>query len=106
MSVAYKILGSTANALTEVLLYTVPALTETKLRISVVNRDSVAATFRVALLSGGGATANEDYVAYDEAVGANESLSSEDFTLAAGDTVRVESSTTTVTFLAYGAEKT
>ncbi len=103
MATNYAILGQTADASTEVTLYTAPALKNLKLRIAVTNR-STAATYRVALVPNGGSTANEDYVAYDTAIAANEALTSTTFTLNAADVVRVESSTANVTFVAFGIE--
>ena len=102
----YKVLGQTADASTEATLYTVPVNTTTKVKITVSNRGATTATFRVALVPDGGATANEDYVAYDKDIAGNESITSVTFTLNENDVVRVESSTATVTFIAFGIEQT
>ncbi len=104
MATNYGILGQTADASTEVTLYTVPADTFVKVRIVVANRGS-AATYRIALLNDGGTTANEDYVAYDAPLGANETLTSTTFTLNPVDEIKVESSSATVSFTAFGIEQ-
>ena len=106
MAIAYKVLGQTADASSEVALYTVPASASTKAKITVTNRAGTAATFRMSVSPGGGATANEDYLAYDQSIGANDSLTSTTITLEATDVVRVQSSTSTVTFVAFGIEQT
>ena len=105
MTVAYGVLGQTADASTEQTLYTAPASSDVKVRVTVANRWT-SATYRIALLPDGGATANKDYVAYDKTIAANESETSTTFTLNASDVVRVESSTANVTFTAFGIELT
>lgn len=103
MASIWGILGQTADASTEATLYTVPASKIVKYYVTVTNR-STAATFRLAHVFGGGATANEDYFAYDEALSANESLTSNVRTGTAGDVVRAETSTANVTVQIYGVE--
>lgn len=104
MATSYGVLGQTADASTEVTLYTVAPAKNVKIKVTITNR-STAATFRLALVPDGGATANEDYVAYDKPLPANDSLTSTIFTLNASDVVRVESSTATVTFIISGIEQ-
>ena len=103
MASSWGILGQTADASVEATLYTVPASKICKYYVSVTNR-STAGTFRLAHVSGGGATANEDYFAYDEAIDANESLTSEIRTGTATDIVRAETSTANMTVHIYGVE--
>lgn len=103
MTINYAILGQTADASVEATLYTVPAATKVKLRVTVANRGT-AATFRIALVPDGGATGNEDYIAYDKPLAANESITSATFTLNDTDVVRVQSSTANVTFTVFGIE--
>ncbi len=104
MATNYKILGQTADASSEQTLYTAPASTNIKLKVTIANR-STAATYRVALVPGGGSTGNSNYVSYDEDIGANVSVTSTTFTLTATDVVRVEASTANVTFTAFGIEQ-
>ncbi len=106
MAITYKNLGQTADASTEATLYTVPASTSAKAKVTITNRAGSAATFRVAVVPGGGATANEDYIAYDQNIDANDSITSTTLTLSATDIIRVEASTSTVTFNAFGIEST
>jgi len=105
MALAFKILGQTGDASSEVTLYSVPNGAETKLQVVVANRGS-AATYRVAVIPGGGATANENYVAFDEPIPANTSYLSPVFQLSGLDAVKVTASTATVSFTASGAEQT
>lgn len=103
MAVTYGVRGSVSDASTEQTLYTVPASKNAKIKVSVANRSS-STTYRVAIVSGGGATATDDYILYDETLAANEALTSEVLTLTETDIVRVESGSATVTFMAYGLE--
>ena len=102
MAFVYGILGQTADASTEAPLYTVPAGTDVKVRVTVANRAATSATFRLSISPDGGATGNEDYVAYDKTLDANESVTSTTFTANAADVIRCKSSTATVTFTAFG----
>ena len=104
MANTYKVFGQTGDASSEVDLYTVPALKQSKVKVSIANRAASDATYRVAIVPGGGLTGNENYIALDETVTANSSLVSEVLTLEAAAVVRVESSTSTVSFTAYGVE--
>lgn len=106
MAITYKVLGQTGDASTEVDLYTVPASTSAKAKVTVANRAGTGATFRVSVSPGGGATANEDYISYDQSIGANESITSTTLTLEATDVVRAFASTATVTFIVFGIEQT
>jgi len=99
----WGVLGQTSDASSEVTLYEVPPLKIVKYYISITNR-STAATFRLAHVPGGGATANEDYFAYDEDLPANRSLTSEIRTGTATDIIRVTTSTANITVHIYGVE--
>lgn len=103
---ARKVLGQAApGATTEVDLYEVPAVTEAVVSSIVVANRSTAATYRISVSVGGGATANTDYVAYDAALAANEIISlTLGITLGAGDVVRVYASSANVSFNAFGVE--
>lgn len=106
MAITYKVLGQTDDASSEVSLYTVPASTVSKAKVTVANRAGTAATFRLSVSVGGGATANTDYLSYDQNIDANDSITSTTLTLAETDVVRVFSSTANVTFTAFGIEQT
>lgn len=102
-----KVLGQLApSATTETELYEVPALSETVVSSLVVcNRGVTAATFRVSVSVGGGATANKDYLYYDLLIPPNDTfIATTGFTLAAGDIVRVYCSTANFSVNLFGQE--
>ena len=105
MATTYGILGQVSDASTEQDLYTVATGKNVKVRITVTNRAGSAATFRLAIAPDGGATGNEDYVAYDKTIAANESITSTTFTINDSDVIRAESSTANVTFVVFGIEQ-
>ena len=105
MATTYSLLGQVADASAEVVAYTAPANKNVKIKITVANRAATSATFRVALLQDGTTTGDEDYIAYDKLITANDSVTSVTFTMNASDSVTVMSSTATVTFLVYGIEQ-
>lgn len=103
----YKILGQSApSATTETDLYTVPAATETIVStITVANRSSTGATFRIAVCANGAATANKDYIAYDVAISSNGIYTfTLGLTLDATDKIKVYGSTANLSFGAFGTE--
>lgn len=107
MATTYKILGQSApNATTETDLYTVPAATEVIVStITVANRASTDATFRVAICANGAATANKDYLAYDVSIAGNGIYAlTVGVTLDATDKIKVYASTANLSFGAFGTE--
>lgn len=110
MPTNYKVLGqSSPSANTDTTLYTVPASTQSVLStISVCNRDTAnAATFRIAVRPSGAALANQHYVAFDVQIGAASSIPwTIGVTLGATDVVTVRSSSTNLSFAAFGSEIT
>lgn len=112
-AVTYKVLGQNAPATTtEVDLYTVPALTQAVASsITVANRGSQLAAFRVGVKVGGvGVLAAQDYVYYDVIIGGNDTfIATIGLTLAAGDKVKVYGSGLgggNLTFQLFGSEFT
>lgn len=102
-----KILGQAApSATTETDLYTVPAGKETIISsLTVCNRDTSAASFRISVSQGGGATANKDYLYYDLLAPPNDTfVFTGGITLAATDKVRVYAETTMFSFNLFGSE--
>lgn len=103
----YKILGQAApSATTETDLYTVPASTESIVStITVANRSSTSATYRLSISVNGAATTNKDFIAYDVLINGN---STQTYTLGvtidATDKIRVYASTANVSFQAFGTE--
>ena len=107
MPTVYKVLGQSApSATTATTLYTVPASTSAVVSsIVIANRDSAAATFRIALRPAGAALANQHYIAYDVTVGASDSaVLTLGLTLASTDVITVYASTANLSFSAYGSE--
>ena len=108
MADTWKVLGQAApSATTETDLYTVPGSTSTTISSIVVCNRGSAATFRISVSAGGGATANKDYLYYDLAIPANDTFAGTlGITLAATDVVRVYASTANLSFSVFGVEVT
>ena len=107
MPTTYKVLGQLApSATTLTTLYTVPAATQAVIStIAVTNRAATAATYRIAIRVAGAAISNEDYIAYDATVAANDTTAfTIGVTLAATDVLSVYGSTANLSFNAFGSE--
>jgi|TARA_A100001391_G_scaffold130378_1_gene89741 hypothetical protein len=107
MATAYKILGQTGDAsANDVTLYTVPSSTETIVSsIVVCNREAADNTFRIAAKANGGSVANEDYLAFDTTISANDTITlTLGITLDATDIISVGASDANVSFSAFGSE--
>lgn len=103
----YKILAQSApSATTATDIYTVSASTQVVIStIIIANRDTSGATYRIALRPNGASLANSHYIAYDTAVGANDSTAlSLGITIDASDVVTVYASSANLTFSVFGAE--
>jgi hypothetical protein len=111
MAETLKVLGQVSpSATTNTVLYTVPSSRQTVIStIAVCNRAAVAATFRIIVQAAAdiASVATKQYIAYDTTVAKNDTtFITVGLTLAAGDRVQVYSSTTTLSFSAYGSEAT
>jgi glucose-6-phosphate dehydrogenase assembly protein OpcA len=107
MATTYKVLGQVApSATTATTLYTVPSATSTVVStIAVCNRAATSATYRIAIRVAGSALSNEEYIAYDAAITANNStFITIGVTLAATDVITVYASTADLSFNAFGSE--
>jgi glucose-6-phosphate dehydrogenase assembly protein OpcA len=107
MARLYKVLGqSSPAATTDTNMYTVPAATETVVStISVCNRASTNSTYRVAIRPNGDTIANQHYLVFDAVVPGNDMIAlTIGVTLSAGDVITVRSSTTNLSFQAFGSE--
>ena len=107
MAQVLSILGQQApSATTETVLYTVPASTSAICSsIVVCNRGTSDATFRLSVSKGGGATADKDYLHYNQLVPANKTFDKViGMTLATTDVVRVYASTANLSFNLFGTE--
>ena len=104
---AKKVLGQVnPSATTATTLYTVPAgKTAVISTLVVANLSTSAATYRIAIRVAGSALSNEEYIAYDVALSANDSTAlTLGITLAATDVVTVYASSANVAFNAFGDE--
>lgn len=109
MAVTYKVLGQSApGATTSTTLYTCPGATQTVVSCVVVcNRGTTQTTFRVGVDVNAGGDSNEDYLVYDAPILPNESIAlAHGITMDAGDLVRVYAGNTSLTFSAFGQERT
>jgi hypothetical protein len=107
MASTYKVLAQGApSATTNTDVYTVgsgkSAVVST---ITVCNRAASSATYRIAIRVAGSTLANEDYIAYDATVPANDTISlTLGVTLAATDVVTVYASSANLSINLFGAE--
>ena len=100
MALAYTQLAakSIAAANTEESMYVVPASTEVVGQVIISNTDANNnRSFRLAVVSGGGAAASEDFLAYDISLTPGELWAVTGLTLAAADELRVQSDATSST---------
>lgn len=107
MATTYKVLGQVApSATTNTDLYTVGAGKSAVVStIAVTNRAGTSATYRIAIRVAGSALSNEEYIAYDATISANNStFITVGVTLAATDVVTVYASTANLSFSAFGSE--
>ncbi|HMU15843.1 MAG TPA: hypothetical protein PKC95_00230 [Thauera aminoaromatica] len=104
MAKSFGILGQSApGAASLTTVYTAPALRHATVRVLVCNR-SADDTFRIAVSPAGASIDAAHYVAYDQAIAANDSASSVAFTVTGGDLVRVFSTNGALSFSVTGIE--
>ena len=107
MPTVYKVLAQLApSATTATTLYTVPSATSAVVStITVCNRGTSAASYRIAVRTAGAALSNEDYLAYDVAIAANDTTAlTLGITLATTDVITVYASTANFSFNVFGSE--
>ena len=107
MASTYKVLAQSApSATTNTDVYTVGSGKSAVIStITVCNRSAVAVTYRIAIRVAGATLANEDYIAYDSTVPANDTINlTIGVTLAATDVVTVYASTANLSINLFGAE--
>jgi hypothetical protein len=105
--VTIKVLGQLNPAATTLTaLYTVPAsTTAVGSTLCVCNQAAVGGTFRASVAVAGAADNAKQYIAYDSAVGANDTVFlTIGITLAATDVVKVFASSGTMSFTLFGEE--
>ena len=109
MSINYNRVGATAvPASTDTVLYEVPTGKTAVINlINICNQGGASATYRVAWCPGAiGGVVAADYIAYEETIGANSHISLQlGLTMAAGHSLLVHASSTSVTFIAGGLER-
>lgn len=109
MAESYEILGQSApSATTSTTLYTGPSSTKTVVSVvTVCNRSSTPATFRLGVDDAAGGDGNSDYLYYDCPIAGNETLEvARGIILEATDLLRVYASTANLTFAAFGVKIT
>ncbi len=109
MATAYKVLGQVeAAATTQTALYTVPGSTSAVCStLSVCNRATASATFRVRVKINNAADADAQYLCFDAPIAAKDTLLlTVGLTLAAGDVVTCYSSNADTAFQLFGSEIT
>jgi hypothetical protein len=107
MATTYKILGQSAPAATTAAdVYTVGSGLQAVIStVTVCNRATGSATYRVSVRPDGDAQADEHYLAYDSSVPANDTIAlTLGLTLDADDVVTVYGSTANLSFNVFGSE--
>ena len=107
MPTTYKVLGQLEPAATtESTLYTVPGSTQAVCStLSVCNRATAAATFRLRIKINNAADADAQFVCFDAPIAAKDTLLlTFGATLGAGDVVRAYSSNADTAFSLFGSE--
>ncbi len=105
MTTLRGILGQEApSATTATELYVVPSAKQATCKVIVAERGGAAATFRVSIRVGGAGAANEQYIAYDTAIAANDSLATVSFMVNEDDEVYVYASSANLSFNCTGVE--
>ena len=103
----YKILGQKSPAATtDFNLYTVSGSKQAIINcITVANRDTNSATYRISVRPDGATLTTDHYIAYNVQIDSSSSVSLNlGLTLDTNDVITVQSSTSNVTFNAYGVE--
>jgi hypothetical protein len=107
MATEYKVLGQSAPAATTATnVYTVPSSTYAVVStITVANRGTGAATYRISVRPNGATQANQHYIAYDTSVPGNDTIAlTLGLTADAADVFTVYASTGNLSFGIFGSE--
>ena len=107
MTTTYKVLGQiAAGSVTNETVFTVPSATEAVVStITVCNRGTAAATYRLAVRPDGTALGNLHYIAYDATVPGNDAIAlTLGLSLNASDIIATYASNANLTFNVFGAE--
>lgn len=109
MATNYRVLGQVAaSAVTNTTLYTAPLSTQAVVStVTVCNRATTQATFRIAVRPDGAAIADQHYVAFNSIILPNDTVAlTIGITLGDQDVLTVYASSASVTFNAFGTEVT
>mgnify|MGYP005833723633 CR=1 FL=1 len=105
MAVVRGCLGQLApSADTETDLYTVPANKNATVRVIATNR-STQATIRITIAKDGDATENKQYIAYEQILAGNDSVSTAVIIIGGNDVIRVRANSANVSFCCSGIEQ-
>lgn len=107
MAIEYKVLGQSApSATTNTDIYTVGSGKQAVVStITVCNRDTTSATYRIAIRPAGATIANQHYIAYDVTVGANDTTPlTLGISLDTADVITAYASSASVSFGVFGSE--
>jgi hypothetical protein len=107
MAKIYKVLGqSSPSATTNTDIYTVGSGKSAVIStITICNRSASSASYRIAVRVSGATISNEDYIAYDVPIAANDTTAlTLGITLAATDVITVYASTANFSFNIFGSE--
>jgi hypothetical protein len=102
----YKVLGQTApGATTETALYTCPTNATAIISSIIICNRAGASSFRLSVSIAGAATATKDYIAYDVAIAATDTVvAAIGIALGPADTIRVYGGSANISFSAFGVE--
>jgi hypothetical protein len=107
MAKTYKVIAQSSPAAnTDTSLYTVPNSTQSVMStMTVCNRGSSAATYRIAVRPNGEALADKHYIAYNASVPANDTITlTLGLTADSADIITVYASSASISFGVFGSE--
>jgi hypothetical protein len=106
MATTYAVLGQVVGTAALQSLYTAGASEQAVIStVTIANRGTAAATYRLAVRPDGESIANKHYIAYDASVPGNDTIAlTLGITMDGNDVLSCYSSTTDITFNAFGAE--
>jgi hypothetical protein len=107
MAITYKVLAQSApSATTNTDVYTVGSGKQATIStITIANRAASSTTYRIAIRVAGSALSNEEYIAYDVVIAANDtSALTLGITLGAADVVTVYAGSANLSFNIFGTE--
>jgi hypothetical protein len=107
MPIVYKVLGQSApSATTNTVLYTVPSSTSAIIStLTIANRGTSAASYRIAVCPAAATLANQHYIAFDVPIAANDTTAlTLGISLATTDVISVYASSASFSFNVFGSE--